>query len=81
MQLPLIVCGLLASLAAHVSATALTYKLQPNEGACFYTAATKPNEKIAFYFAVRFIPLLPYPLSSPPSCASVWRETDNESTH
>ncbi|KAM7196426.1 emp24/gp25L/p24 family/GOLD domain containing protein [Rhypophila sp. PSN 637] len=53
MQLPLIVCGLVASLAAHVSATALTYKLQPNERACFYAATTKPQEKIAFYFAVQ----------------------------
>lgn len=53
MQLPLISCGLLACLVAQVSATALTYKLQANEKACFYTATKNKGEKIAFYFAVR----------------------------
>lgn len=53
MQLPVFVLGLLACIVAHVSATALTYKLTPNEKACFYTATTKPSEKIAFYFAVQ----------------------------
>jgi len=53
MQLPLISCGLLACLIAQVSATALTYKLQANEKACFYTSTKTKGEKIAFYFAVR----------------------------
>ncbi|KAK5656117.1 hypothetical protein OQA88_4877 [Cercophora sp. LCS_1] len=53
MQLPLISFGLLACMAAHVSATALTYKLQPHEKACFYTATKARGEKIAFYFAVQ----------------------------
>ncbi|KAK1760884.1 emp24/gp25L/p24 family/GOLD-domain-containing protein [Echria macrotheca] len=53
MQLPLLSCGLLAVLAAHVSATALTYKMQPHEKACFYTATKTRGEKVAFYFAVQ----------------------------
>jgi len=53
MQLPLISCGLLACLALQVSATALTYKLQAHEKACFFTATKTKGEKIAFYFAVR----------------------------
>jgi hypothetical protein len=52
MQLPLIAYGLLACFVAQVSATALTYKLTPNEKACFYTATKNKGEKIAFYFAV-----------------------------
>jgi hypothetical protein len=35
-----------------VGATALTYKLEANEKACFYAWVDKVNEKIAFYFAV-----------------------------
>jgi hypothetical protein len=53
MRLPLSTFGLLACLASQISATALTYKLMPNEKACFFTNAQKPGEKIAFYFAVR----------------------------
>ncbi|KAK1833336.1 emp24/gp25L/p24 family/GOLD-domain-containing protein [Podospora conica] len=53
MQLPLISCGVLAFLTAHVSATALTYKLTANERACFYTETKAKGEKIAFYFAVQ----------------------------
>ncbi|KAK3365993.1 emp24/gp25L/p24 family/GOLD-domain-containing protein [Lasiosphaeria ovina] len=53
MHLPLIACGLLAYLAAQVSATALTYKLTANEKACFYTVTQAKGEKIAFYFAVQ----------------------------
>lgn len=52
MQLPVIAYGLLACFVAQVSATALTYKLTPNEKACFYTATKNKGEKIAFYFAV-----------------------------
>lgn len=53
MQLPLLSCGLLAMLAVQATATALTYKLNANEKACFYTMTQTQNEKIAFYFAVR----------------------------
>lgn len=53
MQLPLLSCGLWGLLAAtQAAATALTYKINANEEACFYTATQKANEKIAFYFAV-----------------------------
>jgi hypothetical protein len=53
MQLPVLAYGLLACIVAQVSATALTYKLTPNEKACFYTATKNRGEKIAFYFAVQ----------------------------
>lgn len=43
----------LASLVSSVSATALTYRLEANEKACFYTHVEQPNAKVAFYFAVR----------------------------
>ena len=36
-----------------VSATALTYKLAPNEKACFFSFAEHKGQKLAFYFAVR----------------------------
>jgi len=35
-----------------VNATALTYKIDANEKACFYTWIDKVGEKMAFYFAV-----------------------------
>lgn len=44
--------GLLALFVSHAAATALTYKLMPNERACFYASVTKQLDKIAFYFAV-----------------------------
>ena len=53
MQLPLLSCGLWALLAAQAAATALTYKINANEEACFYTATQRNDEKVAFYFAVR----------------------------
>ncbi|KAJ5280322.1 hypothetical protein N7478_005694 [Penicillium angulare] len=43
----------LASLASTVSATALTYRLEANEKACFYTEVDQTNAKVAFYFAVQ----------------------------
>lgn len=55
MQLPVLSCGLLALMAVQATATALTYKLNPNEKACFYTATANKDEKIAFYFAVRVL--------------------------
>lgn len=36
-----------------IAATPLSYRVKSNELACFYTAVDKPNEKIAFYFAVQ----------------------------
>lgn len=35
-----------------VEGTTLTYKIDANEKACFYTWVDKVGEKIAFYFAV-----------------------------
>lgn len=52
MQLPLLSYGLWALLAVQAAATALTYKINANEEACFYAATQQNNEKIAFYFAV-----------------------------
>lgn len=43
---------LLALFASTISATALTYKLQPNEKACFFAEVKQRQSKIAFYFAV-----------------------------
>ncbi|KAI4087615.1 MAG: hypothetical protein LQ344_006679 [Seirophora lacunosa] len=45
--------GLLGCLCSLVSATALTYKLQPNELACFFSYPEQKGLKLAFYFAVR----------------------------
>ncbi|KAH8805930.1 emp24/gp25L/p24 family/GOLD-domain-containing protein [Xylogone sp. PMI_703] len=53
MKFPLVSCGLLASLAPIVSATALTYKLAANEKACFFTNVEQQGAKVAFYFAVQ----------------------------
>ncbi|KAG7693155.1 hypothetical protein KL930_004760 [Ogataea haglerorum] len=44
---------LLASLLSYVSATALTFALQPNEKACFYIFNQKPKANIGYYFAVQ----------------------------
>lgn len=41
-----------ALFASSVSATALTYKLAPNEKACFFSSVAEKQAKIAFYFAV-----------------------------
>lgn len=46
------VLAFLSLLVTQVVATALTYKLAPNEKQCFYTFADKKYSKIAFYFAV-----------------------------
>lgn len=54
MRLPLFLAGLFACLLSNVAATALTYKLTANEKACFYAITKKENEKLAFYFAVRY---------------------------
>ncbi|KAF2095810.1 hypothetical protein NA57DRAFT_43823 [Rhizodiscina lignyota] len=44
---------LLAFLVASASSTALTYKVQANEKACFFTETEQKGAKIAFYFAVQ----------------------------
>ncbi|KAK1811274.1 hypothetical protein LTR12_014346 [Friedmanniomyces endolithicus] len=46
------VLALLSLLSTYASATALTYKLVPNEKECFYTHVSNAGAKIAFYFAV-----------------------------
>lgn len=43
----------LASLVSSVTATALTYRLEANEKACFFSKVEQNNAKVAFYFAVR----------------------------
>ena len=53
MRLLLLASGLLASFLPLVSATALTYKLTPNEKACFFAYVEEKGAKLAFYFAVR----------------------------
>ncbi|KAI2608873.1 emp24/gp25L/p24 family/GOLD-domain-containing protein [Hypoxylon fragiforme] len=45
--------GLFAYFVSLVSATALTYKINANEKACFFAAPEKKGAKIAFYFAVQ----------------------------
>lgn len=52
MRIPLILLSHFACLCSLVSATALTYKLQPNEKACFFSNADQKGLKLAFYFAV-----------------------------
>ncbi len=49
---------LLGALTSLVEAVTLTYKMSPHERACFHTTTTRGNEKIAFYFAVRFPALI-----------------------
>ena len=43
----------LASLVSFATATALTYRLEANEKACFFTNVEQSNAKVAFYFAGR----------------------------
>lgn len=57
MWLPLIVLGLLAYILPLATATTLTYKLNPNEKACFFTYVESKGAKVAFYFAVTSHPL------------------------
>ena len=53
MRFPFLCSGLIAFLLPLISATALTYKLSPNENACFFTYVENKDAKVAFYFAVR----------------------------
>lgn len=41
-----------STFSTFASATALTYKLTPNEKACFFTQVNQQGAKIAYYFAV-----------------------------
>ncbi|KAL7275779.1 hypothetical protein RUND412_001258 [Rhizina undulata] len=43
----------LSFLVSSVAATALTYKLTPNDKQCFYAFNEKKGAKVAFYFAVQ----------------------------
>ncbi|KAL2040725.1 hypothetical protein N7G274_006704 [Stereocaulon virgatum] len=52
-QLRLALLSLLTYLFSLASSTALTYKLVPNEKACFFTQVDQQGAKIAFYFAVQ----------------------------
>ena len=52
MRLSPVIFGLLPYFVSLVTATALTYKLAPNEKACFFTNVEQPGAKLAFYFAV-----------------------------
>ncbi|CAI6294642.1 unnamed protein product [Periconia digitata] len=45
--------SLLAYLSSFVYATALTYKLEAHEKACFFTNVEHKGTKVAFYFAVQ----------------------------
>jgi len=53
MRLLAVVAAAALSLSSTVAATALTYKLGPNEHTCFFTSVEKKNAKVAFYFAVQ----------------------------
>lgn len=52
MQFTTLLSATLALLTSKVMATALTYRLDAHERACFYTSSQNVNDKIAFYFAV-----------------------------
>ncbi|KAL8743738.1 MAG: hypothetical protein Q9190_003938 [Brigantiaea leucoxantha] len=53
MRFHLTLLSLLGLILPLISATALTYKLQPNERACFFSQVTQKGSKLAFYFAVQ----------------------------
>ena len=68
MRLFPILYGLLASVIPLISATALTYKLTPNEKACFFTFVDQKGAKLAFYFAVGLSLLKTYHLRLSKHC-------------
>jgi hypothetical protein len=45
----------LLAYATAVYATALTYRLEAHEKACFYATVENKGTKLAFYFAVRLL--------------------------
>ncbi|KAI9722950.1 MAG: hypothetical protein M1812_001399 [Candelaria pacifica] len=52
-SITLLLQALLALWASGATATALTYKLTPNEKACFFSYVEQKGAKVAFYFAVQ----------------------------
>jgi hypothetical protein len=71
LRLALTLLGFFTCLYSGISATALTYKLTPNEKACFFTDVKQEGAKIAFYFAVRLY------LSPRPSAAVSWESRES----
>ncbi|TKA72621.1 hypothetical protein B0A49_02670 [Cryomyces minteri] len=53
MRCLLLTSAFVACFASLISATALTYKLVPNEKSCFFTYVDQKAAKVAFYFAVQ----------------------------
>lgn len=53
MKLSSVLSATIALLTSDVMATALTYRLEAHEKACFFASTKNTNDKIAFYFAVR----------------------------
>ncbi|KIX98625.1 uncharacterized protein Z520_05926 [Fonsecaea multimorphosa CBS 102226] len=53
MRLHSILLSLLALAVVEVYSTALTYKLNANEKACFFSNVERQGAKVAFYFAVQ----------------------------
>ncbi|KAH8702141.1 putative endosomal cargo receptor [Talaromyces proteolyticus] len=53
MRVQNILSGLLAMAIPLASATALTYRIDASEKACFYADVTQQDSKMAFYFAVQ----------------------------
>ncbi|CRG87371.1 putative membrane protein C17A5,08 [Talaromyces islandicus] len=53
MRIQNILGGLLATAIPLASATALTYKVDASEKACFYADVPQKDSKVAFYFAVQ----------------------------
>lgn len=53
MQLLPVLWGFFSLAISTVSTTALTYKLEANEKACFFASVDRADAKIAFYFAVQ----------------------------
>jgi len=71
MRISLFGLGLFTHLITNATATALTYKLQPNEKACFYSWVDQKGAKLAFYFAVSPTPVhshFTYPLITIGAC-------------
>jgi hypothetical protein len=57
MRIQSLILGLVATAIPSVSATALTYKLEANEKACFFAQVDQLDAKVAFYFAVSTLSL------------------------
>lgn len=53
MRTPLAIASVLLAYCTAVYATALTYRLEAHEKACFFAQVENKGTKLAFYFAVR----------------------------